>query len=435
MTAVEVLLLQLDPGLEPPSYAHAGDAGADLRSREDFELEPGERRLVGTGVAICLPTGYAAFVHPRSGLAAQHGISIVNAPGTVDAGYRGEIKVCLINTDRSRSVSIARGDRIAQLVIQPVSLADVRASRRAAELGTGSWRVRIDWRNTGPCYWVRGHRAGNHLARGREHNCAKGTHVIFKRGRKRGSESAVEESTEDAGVDELDESTEADQESVAEDVADEDFTALDELDWRSSGPYDISEVESIESTEESPKIDLGSLILTAVPNAELRLQVAEETGEIVSAMLVLETIVEPPASANQKPQTYSSALELGAYAAPRSGGLWAELREEISRSATEAGGTASLGEGPFGVELRRLIPVTTPDGEEGYQPSRMWVAEGPRWLLRGIVYGQAAIEDDADSPVVADVLVRIPTGDRAARRRGNGTGRSAAADHADQCRR
>ena len=238
--------------------------------------------------------------------------------------------------------------------------------------------------------------------------------MIFKRGRKRGSESAVDESSEDVGVDELDETADADQESVTEDVADEDFTALDELDWRSSGPYDISEVESIESTEESPKIDLGSLILTAVPNAELRLQVAEETGEVMSAMLVLETQVyegfdklspvEPPASANQKPQTYSSALELGAYAAPRSGGLWAELREEISRSATEAGGTASLGEGPFGVELRRLIPVTTPDGEEGYQPSRMWVAEGPRWLLRGIVYGQAAIEDDADSPVVADVL-------------------------------
>jgi hypothetical protein len=121
-------------------------------------------------------------------------------------------------------------------------------------------------------------------------------------------------------------------------------------------------------------------------------------------MLVIETIVEPPASANQRPQAYSSALELAAYAAPRSGGLWAELRDEISRNAADAGGTASLGQGPFGVELRRLIPVTTPDGEEGYQPSRMWVAEGPRWLLRGIVYGQAAIEDDAESPVVADVL-------------------------------
>jgi dUTP pyrophosphatase len=123
MTAIEVLLLQLDPGLEPPSYAHTDDAGADLRSRESFELQPGERRLVGTGVAIALPVGYAGFVHPRSGLAARHGISIVNAPGTIDAGYRGEIKVCLINTDRSHSVSIARGDRIAQLVIQAVGMA------------------------------------------------------------------------------------------------------------------------------------------------------------------------------------------------------------------------------------------------------------------------------------------------------------------------
>jgi dUTP pyrophosphatase len=123
MTAVEVLLVQLDPGLELPSYAHPGDAGADLRSREDFDLRPGERRLVGTGVAISLPSGYAAFVHPRSGLAARHGISIVNAPGTVDEGYRGEIKVCLINTDQTQPVSIARGDRIAQLVIQPVSTA------------------------------------------------------------------------------------------------------------------------------------------------------------------------------------------------------------------------------------------------------------------------------------------------------------------------
>jgi hypothetical protein len=236
--------------------------------------------------------------------------------------------------------------------------------------------------------------------------------MIFKRGRKRGSESPVEESTDD-GLDEPAEASDDEADSPSEDEA-ADLAALVDIDWRSDGPYDITEVESIESTEESPKIDLGSLILTAVPGSELRLQVAEETGEIVSAMLVIETQViegsdelspvEPPGSAGQGPQAYSSALELGAYAAPRSGGLWAELRDEISRSATEAGGTASLGEGPFGVELRRLIPVTTPDGEEGYQPSRMWVAEGPRWLLRGIVYGQAAIEEDADSPVVADVL-------------------------------
>ncbi|HZA04613.1 MAG TPA: dUTP diphosphatase [Propionibacteriaceae bacterium] len=121
--AVEVLLLQLDTGLEPPSYAHPGDAGADLRCTEDFQLEPGERRLVGTGIALALPDGYAAFVHPRSGLAARHGVTLVNGPGTVDAGYRGEIKVCLINTDREQAVAFRRGDRIAQLVVQPVSTA------------------------------------------------------------------------------------------------------------------------------------------------------------------------------------------------------------------------------------------------------------------------------------------------------------------------
>jgi dUTP pyrophosphatase len=120
---VEVLMHQLDPGLAPPSYAHPGDAGADLRARESVVLAPGERRLVPTGVAIALPEGYAGFVHPRSGLAARHGISIVNAPGTIDAGYRGEVSVCLVNTDRETPVRIARGDRIAQLVIQPVSRA------------------------------------------------------------------------------------------------------------------------------------------------------------------------------------------------------------------------------------------------------------------------------------------------------------------------
>jgi dUTP pyrophosphatase len=120
---VEVLLQQLDAGLDLPTYARPGDAGADLRSAEDFVLEPGERRLVGTGVAIALPPGFAAFVHPRSGLAANFGVGIVNAPGTVDAGYRGEIKVCLINTDRDHSVRFSRGDRIAQLVVQRVDQA------------------------------------------------------------------------------------------------------------------------------------------------------------------------------------------------------------------------------------------------------------------------------------------------------------------------
>ena len=120
---VDVAVACLDAGLALPSYAHPGDAGADLVSAESFELAPGERRLVGTGVAIALPEGYAGFVHPRSGLAARHGISVVNAPGTVDAGYRGEIKVCLVNTDRATPVRISRGDRIAQLVVQRVARA------------------------------------------------------------------------------------------------------------------------------------------------------------------------------------------------------------------------------------------------------------------------------------------------------------------------
>ena len=106
-----------------PSYAHPGDAGADLTTAEDVELGPGERALVGPALAIALPDGYAAFVHPRSGLAAKYGVTLVNAPGTVDAGYRGEIKVTLLNTDRDRPVSFKRGDRIAQLVIQRVERA------------------------------------------------------------------------------------------------------------------------------------------------------------------------------------------------------------------------------------------------------------------------------------------------------------------------
>ena len=101
-----------------PVYAHPGDAGADLVSSESVRLEPGARALVGTGVRIALPDGYTAFVVPRSGLAAKHGITIVNAPGTIDAGYRGEIKVALLNTDTREAYDIAVGDRIAQLVIQ-----------------------------------------------------------------------------------------------------------------------------------------------------------------------------------------------------------------------------------------------------------------------------------------------------------------------------
>ncbi|MGA5744313.1 deoxyuridine 5'-triphosphate nucleotidohydrolase [Rothia sp. HMSC069C03] len=118
MTPVNVHIKLLDPELPAPAYAKPGDAGADLRSRIDFELEPGERALVPTGVAIALPEGYVGLVHPRSGLAIKNGITIVNAPGTVDSGYRGELMVTLLNTDKTKSFHVQRGDRIAQLVIQ-----------------------------------------------------------------------------------------------------------------------------------------------------------------------------------------------------------------------------------------------------------------------------------------------------------------------------
>jgi dUTP pyrophosphatase len=124
MSSVQVLITRLDPELPLPRYAKGGDAGADIVSRIDITLAPGERALVPTGIAIALPDGYVALVHPRSGLAIKHGVTMVNAPGTVDAGYRGELQIILINHDRNESVSFKRGDRIAQLVIQKVERAE-----------------------------------------------------------------------------------------------------------------------------------------------------------------------------------------------------------------------------------------------------------------------------------------------------------------------
>ena len=197
-----------------------------------------------------------------------------------------------------------------------------------------------------------------------------------------GDTDAGDTDTVDTG--DSDEASTTDAEEDAPDEGDLDVDALDSRDWRGAGPYDVSEVDLDEEPPEGlPRIDLGSIIVTGFPGAELRLQVDEASQAIVSAMLVLE----------------DSALEIGAYAAPRTGGYWPELREDLIEATTEAGGTTQLAEGPFGVELRRIIPVTAPSGDEGYQPSRMWVVEGPRWLLRGIVYGQAALAEGIDPPV------------------------------------
>ena len=116
-------VVRLDPDLPLPAYAHPGDAGADLVTAVDVTLQPGERALVPTGIAMAVPEGYVALVHPRSGLAARHGLSIVNTPGTIDAGYRGEVKVLLINLDPAAPIELRRGDRVAQLVLQRVEQA------------------------------------------------------------------------------------------------------------------------------------------------------------------------------------------------------------------------------------------------------------------------------------------------------------------------
>ena len=116
-------VLRLDPDLPLPAYAHPGDAGADLVTAVDVTLRPGERALVPTGIEMAVPEGYVALVHPRSGLAARHGLSIVNTPGTIDAGYRGEVKVLLVNHDPGEPIELRRGDRVAQLVFQRVEQA------------------------------------------------------------------------------------------------------------------------------------------------------------------------------------------------------------------------------------------------------------------------------------------------------------------------
>ena len=118
--SVQVLITRLDKSIPLPSYAKPGDAGADLTARIDVTLQPGERALVPTGISIALPNGYVALVHPRSGLAIKHGVTMVNSPGTVDAGFRGELQIILINHDPKEAISFKNGDRIAQLVIQQV---------------------------------------------------------------------------------------------------------------------------------------------------------------------------------------------------------------------------------------------------------------------------------------------------------------------------
>lgn len=135
---IKLPIKRLDPSVELPSYAYAGDAGLDLRANEDVTLAPHERRLVSTGLAVAIPEGYAGFVQPRSGLALREGLSMANTPGLVDSHYRGELKVCAVNLDDERPIRIERGERIAQLVIQRVPVVELLESDELDETDRGS---------------------------------------------------------------------------------------------------------------------------------------------------------------------------------------------------------------------------------------------------------------------------------------------------------
>lgn len=382
---VDVLLRRLDPELPLPSYAHPGDAGADLLTAVDIDLAPGERMLVPTGIAIALPPGYAAFVHPRSGLAARFGLGVVNAPGTVDAGYRGEIKVLVINHDREHRVRLQRGHRIAQLVVQRVE----HAVFHEVELLPGSARGEGGYGSTGGFADDQGQRDA---ATAQEDDMG-----LFRRNRERNSDDAS--GSDDAGA-------AGDEPTVVDtDVADADGDWHDTEDAdrgddsaepaaspprsRASGPWDISEMPDPAA---GGRVDLGGLWIPAFDGLEIRVEGDQETGAVLSVTLVYE----------------DSAVQVQPFAAPRSGGIWDEVRAELAASLTSQGGTADVVEGPLGPELRAKVPVRRPNGSSGVEAARFLGVDGPRWFLRGAFTGRAAAAPTADEPllqVFQDIVV------------------------------
>lgn len=178
--------------------------------------------------------------------------------------------------------------------------------------------------------------------------------------------------------DDVDEDSVDDQDEEADDEeTDDEWSELDKSqDWRDDGPFDIDEVEL--EDDDTPRLDLGSVILTPFEGLQLQLQMDESTGLIQAALAMHE----------------QSGLEVALFGSPRSGGMAREIRAEIVRVAKEAGGSAELGKGPFGTEIKRILPVQAPDGSDAILVSRVWLVEGPRWLLRGTLMGEAAMSDD-----------------------------------------
>lgn len=293
---------------QPPSYAHPGDAGADLRSAESLTLEPGQRSLVGTGVSIALPEGFAAFVVPRSGLAAKHGITVVNSPGTIDAGYRGEIKVILLNTDASEPYRIEAGDRIAQLIVDAGRPGHVHARRCPSRQRSRRGRLRLD-----------------RLQRTQDRSP-----VMILRRKK--SDPALEHDDQtDAAVADDDAVDETEAEAAEEPDQTEKSAPADR---EQNGPLDEAEANPVQ-----PFIDLGGVKVLPREGLNLRLEVEESSKRIVAVGL----------------DYAGSTLQVQPFAAPRSRGLWHETREQIREQITKQGGTVEEVEGTFGPELRASV--------------------------------------------------------------------------------
>lgn len=364
---VDVLIRRVDPEVPIPAYGHPGDAGADLVTTEAAVLAPGERAVLPTGVSIALPDGYAAFVHPRSGLAARCGVALVNAPGTVDAGYRGEIKVIVVNLDPRESVRFERFDRIAQLVVQQVEkvrfheVAELPGSARA-EGASGPPAVMPPWTAL---------RVGIDTLR--SYPTGKDSDVFGRRKKSGAAEDAAGEA-----------------EQVVDAVDGEDAAAPRRVNLppapRPDGPWDISEV----TTPEEGRVDLGGIFVPGVEGMELRVEVAGDA--IVAATVVLR----------------DSAVQLQAFAAPKKEGIWGEVRDEIAGGITQQGGVIDEVEGPLGWELRAQVPVQLPDGNRGVQLVRFVGVDGPRWFLRGVISGQGAVQPEAAGlleQIVRDTVV------------------------------
>lgn len=368
---LNVLIRRVNPDVPLPAYAHPGDAGADLRTTESRELKPGERAVLPTGVSVALPEGYAAFVHPRSGLAARLGVALVNAPGTVDAGYRGEIKVIVVNLDPHETVRFERFDRIAQLVVQQVErvrfqeVAELPDSARA-EGASGPPAAMPRWvaQAAQAIQAVRPPMAAQRVGIDtlRSYPTGKDSDVFGRRKKKGAAEDAAGEPEQ--VVDSVD--TEADDDGERERVR-------LEPEPRPDGPWDSTEVRE----PGEGRVDLGGLLVPGVDGMELRVEVAGDA--IVAATVVLR----------------DSAIQLQAFAAPKREGIWGEVREEIGSGITQQGGIIDEVEGPLGWELRAQVPVQLPDGTGGFQVVRFVGVDGPRWFLRGVISGQGAVQPQA----------------------------------------